>query len=125
MPLKLIKRPGRNDWYVFGTHLGQFFRRSTKTADRAEAEIILAKYQAENFNRRILGPQTVTTFLEAAISFLRAGKGGKNPRFLNRLLYKDAELTVLTELASMVLSDINQRTLDKLVEQCPGAANGT
>jgi len=123
MPLKLIQRG--DTWHITGTEFGETVRRSTGTADRKKAQAILAKVRAEIFKRHTYGAQATCTFLNAAKSYLAAGKGGKDPRFLNRLLYKDRALTELTALAQTVLRDINQGFLDKLVEQCPGAESAT
>lgn len=119
MSLKLHQRYGE-EWYVTGTQFGQRIRRSTGTADRAQAEVFLAKLQKDAFEHRAFGPQATVTFLEAARSYLKAGKGGKNPTFLARLLYKDFRQEVPkdhTELALMKLRAIDQDCLDKLRDE--------
>lgn len=115
MSIKLKKRPGRDDWYMLGTHLGVLVRESTKTADLDEAKIILAKKLKEIFDRHTLGPQATVTFGVAATGYLEAGKGGQDKRYIDKLLFDAARQP--TEFSGMVLRDINQRTLDGLAKK--------
>jgi integrase len=129
MSLKLQIRSDRqnNYWQIVGSQFGKRVRRCTGTSDRAQAEIILAKLQGQAFEHHAFGPQATVTFIEAARSYLGAGKGGKNPRFLQRLLYKDKAKTILTNLATTPLRDIDQRRLDDLRDELcePDAKNST
>src|SRR5215471_5302138 len=105
MPIELQKRPGRDKWYIMGTEFGENVRQSTGTADRKQAEAILAKVRAEIFQRHAFGAQATCTFLAASISYMEAGKGGRDGRHLTRLLYKDYNAEKpqeLTELATTV-----------------------
>src|SRR5262245_23201961 len=104
--LELQKRPGRDKYYIMGTEFGENVRESTGTADLAKAKVILAKKRAEIFKRHAYGAQATCKFIDAATSYLEAGKGGKNKRHLHNLLYKDKDATELTDFAQKPLSEI-------------------
>src|SRR5262245_47919889 len=128
MSIELQKRPGRDAWYLMGTEFGENIRESTGTADRKQAEVILARKRKEIFERHAYGAQATCTFLAAAQSYLEAGKGGREKRFLLQLLYNDYKAEQpqeLTELAGKVLRAIDQSYLDTLVKTFPGVQPAT
>jgi hypothetical protein len=59
MALELQKRPKRDMWYIMGTEFGECVRRSTGTADRKQAEAILAKVLAEILQRHPVEAQAM------------------------------------------------------------------
>lgn len=77
MPLKLVRREGYANWYVRGTHRGTEIFRSTGTDQKADAEAIRVKVEAELEERHIYGPEAVTTFTQAADMYLDAGGQAK------------------------------------------------
>src|SRR5262245_30568301 len=109
MPIELEKRPGRKNYYLMGTEFGENVRESTGTADLSQAKVKLALKRKEIFDRHAFGAQATCTFLSAAQSYLEAGKGGREKRFLLQLLYKDYKAEQpqeLTGLAGKVLRTI-------------------
>ena len=73
MPLKVVSRHGSPSWYLRGTVRGTAVDESTGTADRAAAEAIRIKREAELLDRSVFGAAATATFLEAAVSYLEAG----------------------------------------------------
>jgi integrase len=72
MSLKLIVRGGV--YYIHGTIGSQRIRRSLKTRDRASAEILCAEIEARLIRESVYGPEHETTFADAALKFLEAGR---------------------------------------------------
>ncbi len=71
MPLKLIER-GRY-WHLRGTVRGVFVRETTGCVERADAEEVRIKREAEIVERSIHGASATATFIEAAVMYLEAG----------------------------------------------------
>ena len=83
MSLKLRKHRNSPYWQMRGTVAGRRVEQSTRTANRAEAEEIRARWEAELWDRARHGPEVVATFAEAVNIYLDQGK---SPRFLGPLL---------------------------------------
>lgn len=81
MSLKLIQRKGSANWYIRGAVRGQPVFESTGTHDRAAAETIRIKREAEVLETTIHGKVATATFLEAAVSYLA---GGGSARFVGK-----------------------------------------
>jgi hypothetical protein len=73
MSLQLKRRPDRPNWYMHGTVRGITVRESTGVADAKAAEAIRARREWEIIQRSVFGPETTTTFVGAAVSYLEAG----------------------------------------------------
>jgi integrase len=79
MPLTIYKRG--KIWHYRGSVQQRRLRGSTKTADRAEAERIVAQIQAAEWER---GPDTgILTFAKATILYIQAGKPSE--RYIARI----------------------------------------
>lgn len=119
MPLKLIRRPGIETWYVFGTVAGRRVREATGTADRRLAEEYRATREAELFREALHGTPAVVTWHEACLSYLEKVEPGPGTR---RLL-----LRLTNHLGRMRLRDIDQVALDRAINALcrPGAAPST
>ncbi len=82
MPLKLKRYTARGpNWYLRGTVRGIHIFETTGTNDRAAAEAIRIRREAEVLNRSVFGAGATVTFAEAAASYLE--QGGE-ARFLGR-----------------------------------------
>ena len=82
MALKLIKRHGSPIWYMRGTVRGQTVDASTKTADKAQAEQVLA-LTAHRLFAGSVGVKVPASFREAAAGYVR---GGGDDKYLPRLV---------------------------------------
>lgn len=100
MPLKLVRRHGSRCWYLRGTVRGQSVDESTGVAQKAAAEEIRARREAALVERSIRGSRGVSTFLEAAVSYLE--RGGE-ARYLKPLL---------AHFGSARLADIDQGAVE-------------
>jgi hypothetical protein len=70
--LRLSKRKDSRCYYARGTHLGVCIERSLRTSDRAEAERLLAKLQAEIFEGHLRGPvHEAEGFAAAALRYMQ------------------------------------------------------
>jgi integrase len=72
MPLKLYQHGAI--WHMRGTVAGKLIRESTGTSDRALAEILAADTEARAIPESVYGPENETTFADAALKYLEAGK---------------------------------------------------
>lgn len=72
MPLELYRRG--KIWHYRGTVAGRRLRGSTKTADKATAQVAAAKVEDEAWKCHHFGPQAVLTFAQAAIAYRAAEK---------------------------------------------------
>lgn len=70
MPLKLVRRPGSDRWYLRGTVRGVPVFESAGTADKALAEAARAKREADLFEEAIYGKRAVVSFRRCALSYL-------------------------------------------------------
>lgn len=112
MPFKLIPpRPGRSKNYsVRGTYCGVELDKSTGVADKATAERIRRKWEADA-ERGLLAKPGEPTFLDAAVAYMQAG-GDK--RFLGEYDDETGLWTgIMEKLGSEPLSAITQQTVDK------------
>jgi integrase len=123
--LKLIKRPGSDNWYVRGTDsAGREIFRSTKTKDKEAAKAILVKHQARLLEERVHGKIATTAFDEAARAYIKNGGDG------TYLVRKTADGTLkglIPYFGEKLMKDITQEQLDKAaIELCrPGASRET
>lgn len=104
MPLKLYPRPN-GIWHIRGTVQGVRYDQSARTRSRAEAEAIRAKLEADAFKRAVYGAESVATFSEAAIGYLKAGG---DPEHLPPLLARIGDRRLL---------EINQMVVDELAAE--------
>lgn len=86
MPLTLYRRKGSDIWHYRGT-IGppgarRRLRGSTRTANKADAERLIAEKDAREWKRGFDGPAAVLTFAQAAILYRKAGR---STRYLSRL----------------------------------------
>lgn len=72
MPLKIVKRKGRELLYVRGTVSGQSIYESTGTNIPKQAEAYRAKREAELWQESVYGKRSVITFDRAATAYLTA-----------------------------------------------------
>jgi hypothetical protein len=84
MSLKLYQRGAI--WHVRGTVADKRIRQSTGTSDRALAEILAANAEARAIRESVYGPENETTFAEAALKYLEAGKPKRYTAALVRVL---------------------------------------
>jgi hypothetical protein len=103
MPLKLVRRPRSPFWYIRGTLRGIRVEESTGVdlANRAGAEEVRAKREAEILAASIYGRRVVATFAEAAVSYL---ENGGNKRFL---------APIVKHFGTTPLAQIDQLALDR------------
>ena len=101
MSLKLIRKPGRSNWYIRGTIRGIAIRESTGVVDRKAAATIRARREWELIERSIHGAQATATFIEAAVGYM---EGGGERRFLGRIIGR---------LGSVPLAKIDQTLVEK------------
>src|SRR6516165_1466898 len=101
MSLKLKRRPGRPNWYMFGTVRGVSIRESTGVADHKAAQAIRARREWEIIQHSVFGAEATATFVSAAVSYLEAGG--------ERLYLKP----IIARIGSISLARIDQATLEK------------
>lgn len=113
MPLYVYQR--RNGvFYIRGKVQHFTVDRSAKTTNRAEAEALKAKVEADLFKRAVYGEKAVATFDDAVAGYLKAGG---SPDHLEPLLDR---------LGHRKLSDVDQVLIDNLAhEMKPSAAPAT
>lgn len=73
MSLKLVKRPGSDNWYVRGSIRGQAVFESTGTDRQEAAEAIRIRLETDLLDASIHGPKAVKTFMDAAVAYLETG----------------------------------------------------
>ncbi len=83
MPLKLYQRTPDGPWWIRGSVRGRRVYESTRTGDKARAEEIRIKREAEELERSIHGDGLSRTFAEAFISYVSAGG---SPQHLDRII---------------------------------------
>jgi integrase len=101
MPLKVVKRPKSEFYYLRGTIGGVRYEESTQTADKALAEEIRAKREAELFKEQVYGKEAVVTFVHAVADYLEHGNADK--RFM---------APVLAHFGATLLRHIDQHAID-------------
>ena len=107
MSLKLVRRPKSPNWIIRGTLRGIRIEESTGVADRRAAEEIRAKREAEVLTESVYGRRAVTTFGQAALSYLETGgkrRTGGSKRFLTK---------VMDYFDKTPLAQIDQDAIDK------------
>jgi integrase len=114
MSLKLIRKPGRPNWYIRGTVRGIHVRESTSVADRKAAETIRAQREWEIVQRSIFGQEATATFVAAAVTYMEAG--GER-RYL---------APIIARIGSVLLAKIDQGVIDKTARALfPDGSPGT
>ncbi len=73
MPLRLVRRPKSPFWNIRGTVRGIRVEESAGTGERAVAEEIRAKREAQILAESVYGRRATCTFAEAAVSYLQEG----------------------------------------------------
>ena len=106
MPLKVVKRPKSPYWVIRGTIGGCRIEESTGTSEKALAEEIRAKREAELFKQKVYGKEAVVTFAHAVVDYLEHGNGNK--RFME---------PVLTHFDKTLLRHIDQDAIDKAAKK--------
>ena len=112
MPLNLIKRGSY--WHLRGTVRGVPVRETTGCVERADAEEVRIKQEAEIVERSIHGASATATFLEASVMYLEAGG---EARFVEPLT---------THFGTLKLGRIDQGAIDRAAKVIyPDAAPST
>ncbi len=109
MPLRIVKRAGRQTLYVRGTVRGESIFESTGTDRPDLAEAYRVKREGEIWERSIFGARAVVTFATAVESYLRAA-----PRKRNTAA---AVGRLLTLFGPRRLDVIHQTALDEAYEK--------
>lgn len=125
MPLKLCRYAARGpNWYLRGTVRGIGIFETTGTHDRASAEAIRIKREAEILQRSVFGAGSTVTFAEAAASYLE--QGGE-ARFLGREDPQTGKWSgLIGHFMSTSLSDIGQAEADEAAGKLyPGTSAAT
>lgn len=119
MSLSLRKRKGSDNWYLRGAVRGINVDESTGTADRAAAEEIRIRREADLLNRSIHGDTAGTrTFVEAAVQYL----GQPQVHLRERVRAK----RVVASLGNLPLAAVTDDAIETfLTEKFPGAASST
>lgn len=101
MPLKLIKHPRSENWTLRGTIAGKRIYQSTGTSDKAAAEKMRIRTEAQALERASLGIKATITFAEAALTYLQAGG---EPRFMAPILNHFGTSTKLKDLDNAAIN---------------------
>ncbi len=101
MPLKLTRRNGSGNYYLRGNVAGSNIYTSTGTSDRAAAEAIRIRTEAQALKRASLGRKATVTFAEAALNYLNSGGEG---RFLPPILNHFGAGTLLHEIGNAAIN---------------------
>jgi integrase len=114
MSLKLHRKRGSPNWYVRGTVRGLLVDESTRTSDRAAAEAIRIKREAECLQTSIFGRKATVSFLQAAVEYMD-NEGER--RYVGPLL---------AHFGTTPLASIDQAAIDRAAKiLCPKAAPST
>lgn len=105
MPLRVVRRPGRDLLYVRGTVRGQGCFESTGTSDPEKAEAYRAKREAELWDRSVYGAKAVVSFAAALESYLRAAERPDSTKALASRL--------LDHFGTTPLARIDQEAVDR------------
>jgi hypothetical protein len=116
MSINLIKRG--SIWHMRGTVARQLVRESTYTSDKALAEVIAANTEARIIRESVYGPEHETTFADAALKYLNAGKPAT--RYIRALI----EALGKRRLSMIKPGDIKQLALD-LYPNAKGSTRNT
>jgi integrase len=122
MPIKLVKRPKSDNWYIRGTIRGKRVDESTKVSDLRAAEEVLTKRSAEILHESIHGRRTTRSFAEAAASYLEHGgkdqQGGEK-----RFILKAIDYFEITPLAQIDLDALNIAAKKLYPDAAPATRN--
>ncbi|MHC2299197.1 tyrosine-type recombinase/integrase [Rhizobium mongolense] len=110
MPLKLITRPGSENYYIRGTIRGQSVFESTGTSDRRTAEEIRIKAEARLLDESVHGKRAMITFDEAAESYVTSGGSTK---YLLEVDRTGKPKGVAVHFRGRLLKDLGQSDLDE------------
>lgn len=116
MSLRLVRRPGRPNWYLKGTVRGVAVRESTgiALANKEAAETVRAQREWQVIQGSVFGQGAVATFLAAAVGYLEQDGEGT---FLQ---------PILDRIGDVRLADIDQALIDKTARELyPGRAPAT
>lgn len=102
MPLRTVKLPGRDSWYIRGTIAGRRISRSAKTDQRELAELQRIKLEQELTHQEVFGKRETITFSKAVTRYL---KRGGSPRFLD---------PINERIGTMRLTSLDQQIIDDL-----------
>lgn len=83
-------RRGQTYW-IRGTIAGQRVHQSARTADKEQADQVSSQLQTELWKRHNLGAETVLTFAQAIVLYIKAGK---SRNYLEPLLHKFGKMRV-------------------------------
>lgn len=119
MPLRVVRRPGRETLYLRGTVGGQSVYESAGTGDAGRAEQVRAKREAELWTASVYGARAVVTFATAAESYLRAESRSAGQRALVARLLLHFRTTPLAQIGQAQLDEAYRRLLR------PGASPAT
>ncbi|OKO86175.1 tyrosine-type recombinase/integrase [Bradyrhizobium sp. AS23.2] len=113
MRLYLWRREPHHSWVIRGTDAqGNEIRESTKTTNKAAAEGILTKREAELLNEVVHGKKAVVTFDQAAESYL---ENGGSPRFLGTFDEETGKWSgLMSHLIGTPLKDITQPMMNDI-----------
>jgi len=119
MPLKLKRYPGRGpNWYIRGTVRRRYVDETTGTADRAAAEDIRIKREAELLRESIHGPSLDCTFADAAVEYVASARltGTQRYSIIGRLRRDGAMSPNLVDaLGHLPCRSIDQVAIDKFI----------
>lgn len=105
MPLKLIRRPGSPYWYMRGTVRGIRITESTGSDQKAAADEVRVKREAELLHQSIHGDAVSRTFAAAAVRYLESGGDGTHLG------------PILDKIGTKKLSAIGQQEIEDLAKK--------
>lgn len=121
MPLKLVKRPGVENWYLRGTVRGRHVFETTGTDSRKAADEIRIKREAEILAESIHGKRAVATFAQAAAVYL---ENGGSPRYVGTYDEETGKWDgLIGHFGEKRLSAIGQLELDEAARKLYPAAS--
>lgn len=121
MPLKLVKRPGREAWYLRGTVAGVSLFESTGTSNRDIAEALRIKTESRLAYEAVHGKKATVTFDEAMKSYQDTGAP---MRFILDVRKTDGHVSGLAVyFKDRLLADIKQEDLDRAARELYPTAN--
>lgn len=123
MPLKLVRRPGSDHWYLRGSVRGIAVFESTRTDDESAAEQIRIQREGTLLAESIHGKKATITFLEAAVSYMA---GGGSTRFLGSADESGKWSGLIGHFGCKKLATIGQDDLDAAARKLlPNAGHET
>lgn len=100
--LKLFKRKQGGPYYIRGTVQGQRIYESTGCLQRAPAEALRQKREAEIVSRAAFGKGATITFAEAALTYLETGG---EARYMGRIIQHFGPDTLLADIDNAAITD--------------------